>query len=276
MVVLAVILTPQFGAKAGGMGEAFVAVADDYTCPNWNPAGLLLMDGFMIGSTYSTFYSPEVFALGSYINTSSFKEFGIGVSYERLQASSLYVEQVVRVSGALSAFKSVYLGMNAAWISAFSPDYADLNDPAFKGRADAICLDFGLLGEVRGVRIGFLLRSFNNPPFSLLENSSNRLPPQFHLGFSYKIDAGNYGVITLAMQSSLYNYIEDIWREINFGAEFLFYRIFALRVGMARWQITAGVGASLGRWKLDFAFKTHNKLGIVLRASAGYIFTFEG
>ncbi|MCB0302022.1 MAG: hypothetical protein KDE52_18315, partial [Calditrichaeota bacterium] len=32
------------GARAGGMGEAYAAVADDATATYWNPAGLMASD----------------------------------------------------------------------------------------------------------------------------------------------------------------------------------------------------------------------------------------
>lgn len=48
------------GARAAGMGEAFVAVADDATSTHWNPAGLGM---YPLSSEYHTFkvdYNPEI------------------------------------------------------------------------------------------------------------------------------------------------------------------------------------------------------------------------
>ena len=51
----AIFLLISPGARAGGMGEANVAVADDAYASYWNPAGL----GFLKGEELSLMYVPE-------------------------------------------------------------------------------------------------------------------------------------------------------------------------------------------------------------------------
>ncbi len=49
--VLSLLISP--GARAAGMGEAFVAVADDATATYWNPAGLAFQTGHEITLMHS-------------------------------------------------------------------------------------------------------------------------------------------------------------------------------------------------------------------------------
>lgn len=50
---------PGDGARALGMGRAFVAIADDYTANIWNPAGLAQLEGFRSGGSIS--HAPSWF-----------------------------------------------------------------------------------------------------------------------------------------------------------------------------------------------------------------------
>ena len=48
------------GARALGMGGAFVAVADDANAIYYNPAGLAYMEGRNITSLYSSLLAPGI------------------------------------------------------------------------------------------------------------------------------------------------------------------------------------------------------------------------
>lgn len=53
------------GARALGMGGAFIAVADDATAASWNPGGLIQLE------------KPEVSVVGSYVNLQENNTFGV-------------------------------------------------------------------------------------------------------------------------------------------------------------------------------------------------------
>ena len=52
------------GARALGMGGAFIAIADDATAASWNPGGLIQLE------------TPEVSAVGAYIHREEDNSFG--------------------------------------------------------------------------------------------------------------------------------------------------------------------------------------------------------
>ncbi|MCK5503985.1 MAG: hypothetical protein KAJ10_02425, partial [Thermodesulfovibrionia bacterium] len=57
------------GARATGMGGAFIGVADDATAASWNPAGLIQLEKPEISAVYSYFHRRQSY------NTESFPEF---------------------------------------------------------------------------------------------------------------------------------------------------------------------------------------------------------
>ena len=62
------------GARAVGMGGAFIAVADDATAASWNPAGLTQLKKPEISFAYSFFKRRDDFSSGSHPETSGVQE----------------------------------------------------------------------------------------------------------------------------------------------------------------------------------------------------------
>jgi len=86
------------GARALAMGGAFVAVADDATAVDWNPAGLA-----QLSDTRLSGMSTDLFGLGithQYVGaTTSFADLGIGLGWERASIDG----QVIDGSGGLGS-----------------------------------------------------------------------------------------------------------------------------------------------------------------------------
>ena len=56
------------GARAMGMGGAFIAIADDATAASWNPAGLIQLEKPELSIVGAYFNRKEEFFLGSIVS----------------------------------------------------------------------------------------------------------------------------------------------------------------------------------------------------------------
>lgn len=92
------------GAKALGMGGAFVALADDATGALWNPAGLARIQGLWVGGATATKFNLP--GLGVPINYAAlgttFEGFGVGIAYGMASAGESYSASMFLGTAALS------------------------------------------------------------------------------------------------------------------------------------------------------------------------------
>jgi|GEM_PF-1184539 len=100
-----IIFQGGHGAKAYGMGGAFVALADDATGALWNPAGLARIEGLWVGGATATkFTAPDFegvpFQFASLGTT--FEGFGVGIAWGMASAGELYSANAFIGTAALS------------------------------------------------------------------------------------------------------------------------------------------------------------------------------
>ena len=100
-----IIFQGGHGAKAYGMGGAFVALADDATGALWNPAGLARIQGLWVGGATATKFTAPGFegvpfqfaSLGT-----TFEGFGVGIAWGMASAGELYSANAFIGTAALS------------------------------------------------------------------------------------------------------------------------------------------------------------------------------
>ena len=100
-----IIFQGGHGAKAYGMGGAFVALADDATGALWNPAGLARIEGLRVGGATATKFTAPGFegvpfqfaSLGT-----TFEGFGVGIAWGMASAGELYSANAFIGTAALS------------------------------------------------------------------------------------------------------------------------------------------------------------------------------
>jgi hypothetical protein len=93
------------GAKAYGMGGAFVALADDATGALWNPAGLARIQGLWVGGATATKFTAPGFEGVPYQFASlgtTFEGFGVGLAWGMASAGELYSANMFLGTVALS------------------------------------------------------------------------------------------------------------------------------------------------------------------------------
>ncbi len=264
-----------WGVKASSMGGAFVSIADDYSTPLWNPAGLnnLYITGasFIYGKPF--WGIDNDFSMDNYYISVFYPYWGVGkfeLIYKRLAVNNLYYEDNYILSYGKNISKyinffsfNIFTGINIKlYHNKFILDDRTINDSLFKDGASSSTLSFD---------IGFLFLPFkkknenywcmgisifnlNAPNMGFY--SKDRINRKYNLGFSYyfnfpKILKGSQFVPSLQLSTSQND------NDFRFGFMFNIYKnIFSLRMGYNKNGITGGMGLgySFKNFILDFDY----------------------
>jgi len=257
------------GARALGMGGAFVALVDDATGVYWNPAGLSQLESREIASMYTNQFGLNChysfLAYGQSLGGA--KSLGIGLV-------SLSLGQIP-ITGVDERGRPVIIGYancseNALLVSYSQPLLKIPLGLTIKGirqvLADESSIGFGFdfgtkiilfekfsLGAV--VRTGFV---------TWTTGEREAFPTQVIVGIAY------YPIAKLVLAFDI-GWQRDLGPEIHAGGEYWLVPQLALRAGWDKGSLTGGIGVLIGKFKLDYAFMLHN-LGFSHRLSLGVEF----
>jgi len=217
------------GARAGGMGEGGVALANDATAIFWNPAGLAFqyedpekdMPGeasFMHSNWLPQFNFSDLFYdyfaaryyledigmvglsftwlnLGENIATND-----DGVEYDRFNSQ----EYAITLAYATKLQDNLGIGVNVKLIrSELSPISINVGTEKTEGVSTGFALDLGVLWEPEyeifdnRLRVGFNLSNFGPAMTYIDKKQADPLPTNFRLGLAYNLFDDEFNRITL-------------------------------------------------------------------------------
>lgn len=281
-VVQANFLETELGARAMGMGGAFVAVADDVTALHWNPAGLAGLQGIQVFGMRTSVYSVDGLSEDSVLASYGTGDAGYGVGWMRTgvedqdYGGSLYNEDVLLAGyGMETPIGGLDAGVTLKRFSVNAPGYEYGNDPGYtSGGDDAYSADLGAIYRSGRWSVGGTVRNLGEPKLQLISTTDERdLDPLFHelrLGGSYLFRDVMLMTAELRAPRQVPDYYEDSVT-INLGTEVWFYEAFALRAGMNRDRITAGLGMRTKHVQLDVALLSERRIGSLYRLSAIFL-----
>ncbi len=150
------------GARAEGMGKAFIAVSDDITAGSWNPAGLYIQEKPVLSFSYGSL-APRGSTNSSFLRTSEFDHTG---SFSNVTAVNFVAP--IRIKGhhfvgSLNYTRNFdeFQGWVLSWPGVLMSDLF--------GEEDTIRLESSLSSEFHGglnsVNIGFGTRLYKNLTF---------------------------------------------------------------------------------------------------------------
>ncbi len=300
------------GARALGMGGAFVGTADDASALYWNVAGIAQLPQPEVLLVHTEWIADMKFdfagitlplgALGS-----------IGVSVTTLSMDDMMVRTVERPEGTGEFFSAGDMSLALSYARnltdrfaiGFSGRYIQQN--IWKETAHGFALDIGTIFTtgLHGMRIGAVLSNFgtdmrmdgkdllvyhdidpnklgnNDRIFADLHTDSWPLPLTFQFGLAmepYKSDDHRLTIAVDAMHPS------DNTESINIGAEYAFHEMFVFRGGYhnlfqrdTEEGLTVGAGFTqrfLGNMKvcLDYAYADFGRLQNTQRITLRMVF----
>ena len=190
------------GARAQGLGNSFVAVADNADAVFANPAGLGQVTQRQVAYTnVSLLYAGiEGDDLGQHVVSYAQPlgdKLGLGLGYERI-GSSLMSENGAFVSLSYQVERRLQVGLSAKylfWSVGSIPDDEGRADPLSNQSAGNVGVDLGLLWQspVQGAQVGLLLKNINQPNVAYGEVAGDpdagALPMDVHVGVGYRLSS---------------------------------------------------------------------------------------
>ncbi len=274
--VQANFLETELGARAMGMGGAFVAVADDVTALHWNPAGLARLHGVQVFGMRTSVYSVEGLSEDAVLASYGMGSMGYGVGWMRTGAQDLYNEDTLLAGyGTETPIDGLAAGVTLKRFSIEAPGYEYYNDPAFaSGGDDAYSADLGALYRRGKWSVGGTVRNIGEPKLQLLSTTAEAdLDPvvsELRIGGTYLFRDVMLMTAEWRAPREAPEYYEDQY-SINLGTEVWFYEAFALRAGMNRDRITAGLGVRTKHVRIDVALLSERRIGSLYRLSAIFL-----
>jgi len=295
------------GARALGMGGAFVAVADDASAFHWNPAGLLKDSNFGMTFGWDDLHfgdpklSPTPGAAGGSNLLTAVSGSPLGVSYGYLKLAQVVsvlpdgttVVQALTVhhlgaTYAQTLLPGLVIGATAKYLKG-QPVSGLSGAGTVEGVVDEALgwagsssskfdLDVGVMGELGPVRLGVTFKNLLQPTFTGDTGFAIQLTRRVRAGIAVLPTAG----LTLAFDIDLdtADPLVGLRRMMALGGEFSLGSRVGLRGGVrwsrdGEWQPIATGGVSLrvfkGSWVDGYATWSRNEdrgFGIALRAGS--------
>lgn len=256
------------GARPSGMGNAFVAIADDATATYWNPAGLGVPDPdeVQVSSMFSKISFDRTYGFLSV--TQQLKEdwgsFGISWYHFRIGQIESRDEdgnQLLNIDNLentviVSYGKNIGYNLNAG----MNIKYYDQRLGGYK--AWGIGSDFGILFQIFSfTRFGITVQDLNT---GLLWNTGKRdlILPTFRFGvmqyFIYEVFLLSFDIEQTLKQKII----------THIGSEYWINEYFAVRSGLNDLNFSAGASLKYGHYQFDYSWTLdNNALGDMHRFS---------
>ncbi|MHB2147533.1 PorV/PorQ family protein [Calditrichota bacterium LG25] len=283
------------GSRALGMGEAYVAIANDAEALYWNPAGLNNFDQHSVFFSHTQWlvevqleYAGLVYHINStnslglaitYLHTDEMKE---TTEFQPLGTGRYfsYSDFLISLTYARRMTDKFSFGLSTKW----------MQENIVELTMNALLFDLGIYYDTgwKTTRFGVVISNFGNdmaPEGTLvykdLENqdvevsSFQSFPPPiiFRIGLAADFISQKNHLLTGTVQL---NHPNDNKENLNFGLEYGWQNTLFLRMGYKTAQIEEDISFGLGlqrkiaglNLKLDYAYTNFGRLGYVNRFTA--------
>jgi len=268
------ILKISVGAKAVGMGESYVAAADDVYASYWNPAGLIHVESNQLGFMHNEWfediryeflgYVHPIGDLGTLAGSISYVSMGeLDKTDENGNSEGQFhpYDILLGLSFGKRLNDSISIGVNAKF----------LQEKIDEEKAQAFAVDLGGLYFVpgSGLILGLNVQHLGSKMKFIEESFS--LPLNVKVGAAYRLIDGALTFATDVNQPT------DGDLNMGLGVEYKIMSVLNLRSGY-RYTVggndlgtasglRAGIGIEFRDYKLDYAFVPYGELGQAHRIS---------
>jgi hypothetical protein len=245
------------GARAVGLGEAYVSVAEDVSAAFWNPAGLAPVDAAQVMLAHTEWLQDITH---DYIGFAT-RGFGGAWGVNLVSAGVGEIESRTKPStepiGVFEA-RNLSLGLSyGRWLGTnlsvgFSLKW--LYERIFTYEAAGYAVDLGAQFRLSdsGVRVAAVVQNVGS--MQELRRVSSKLPTTLRVGASLPL---RFGSSRLLIATDFVKTL-DAKSHVNLGGEWLFAERYAFRVGYQSGfevrGVQGGAGVAVGRFRFDYGF----------------------
>ncbi len=251
------------GARAIGMGEAYVAVADDANSLYWNPAGLVNIENREIAFAYTKWVADiDHGFLGYAQHLPGIGTFGlsfIGLSVGEMEETLPGLGPTGRTFGASDFMAGASYARRLTDKFSFGGTIKFIHSYLADETASGWAADMGTLYDTgfRTIRIGMVIQNFG-PNQKFIEEEFP-IPITFKAGMAMDILTRNKHAITTSIEMRHPN---DNAETVQMGGEYWFNNVFATRLGYKYNYDTEGFTAGFGmrfdigtnKFSFDYAY----------------------
>jgi hypothetical protein len=271
----------QPGARPAGMGDCFVAIADDASACFWNPAGLAFMKGDMgfillhsqlvpdWGDVYYEYaaYAQRIEGLGTIGGSLTYLTYGEqqGTDEEgELTVTFDSYEVIPSLAYGVAIGQSLAAGINLKfiWVD-LAPSEATFGQG--EGVGTTFGGDVGILYASDRLNLGGAVQHIGPRIAYIDEEQADPLPRNLKVGAAYRLlnDEMNEFTLVAEYEKSLVIY-EDFLNQatgviLHGGAEYRYYDLLSFRAGYVHdpdgdvKDFAFGMGLNYKNWAFDFA-----------------------
>ncbi|MBS13157.1 MAG: hypothetical protein CME19_16305 [Gemmatimonadetes bacterium] len=279
------------GARALGMGSAFVGVSDGATSLYWNPAGLTRLGRNEIQAQHAEQFggtiNHDIIVVGIPSNAGTFSVGLVRVGVDGIQLSAL--EDLGRSIGADN--RPTVSGNTGTSDYSLDVGYGRAINEKLSlgsrvkviwrklsvGNGTGYGIDLGLQYIARdSLRVGLVIRDARSTRISFDSGKSDTISPSLDLGMGWTRPVGPIDGHLLLAASLLLNAetsSADDGQHLRVGAEYRHRTGLSARLGIEGDHLTAGAGLSpTDRIRVDVAFLENDDLDNTYRISASLYF----
>jgi len=305
-------LSIGMGARALGMGGAFVAVADDQSAMYWNPAGIADLSGNRVVFDHTQWVADINYNyVGATVNLGSLGTMGLNFTSSSVPDMRVTTVETPEGTGETFGVSDAAFGVTYAlkltdkFSIGFNPKF--VYQKIWKMSATAIALDMGVkyVTPFKGITLGMSISNFGTKmqmggastpvlydPDPLTSGNNGRIPADirteqwtlplnFKVGIAYDVFSSGGNRLLLAVDAS---HPSDNYESVEVGGEYVINDFVFLRGGYkslflteSEERYTLGFGikqALIGNTQImvDYAYQDFARLKNVQKFSVGVIF----
>lgn len=248
-----------FGARNIAMSDLGVVATNDLSALNYNPSLLAMNNKTQLSFTHNSLFQD----LNSEMFGGSFNAFGLPFAIGVNTTTISNIEVRLKPGDPISTFSAHYFASSISTAFQLTDNisvgatYKYIYENIFSDNANGYGFDFGVTYQklIDGLTLGASLRNIGS--MNQLRTESTKLPTDLRLGGAYSFSMNEYNLDFTAL-AGFQKYTLQNDSHVHIGAEAVYQKMFALRLGYASGYDTKNISAGFGvLWhgiNLDYAY----------------------